>query len=248
MFRTEILKLKRSPTWLIVIILPLLTVTAGTINFANNPESLGATWDAFTSQVTIFYAMLFFSMAISLLAANAWRMEHRGSNWNLLLTTTRRPLKLVLAKIVVITIPVAFMQVVLAASTLISGTLVLDLEGEASWRIALVAAFALVAALPLIALQSLLSMLTRSFAAPVALCLAGCILGIAVTSSQTLRPLSLVVPQAINLRALSLGSAAVQDSGDFTATEILPLLTAALFLSAAIATLTLAALRNVRLR
>jgi hypothetical protein len=246
--RAELVKLKRSATWLIALILPLLAVTTGTINFASNADALGGGWVSFTSQVTLFYGLLFFSVGIGLLAATVWRIEHRGTNWNLLLTTTRRPVELVLAKIAVVAVPVAVMQAVLVAGTLLSGVLVLRLDGGIPWQFVLVGALSVVAALPLIALQSLLSMLLRSFAAPVSVCLLGCVLGVATVTSVTLRPLSHVLPQAINTRALNLGSTALAGSGGLTVGEATPILLTALGLAVAFAALTVAAIRLVRLR
>lgn len=248
MLRAELIKLKRSTTWLIALVLPLLAVTTGSINLANNPETLDAGWASFTSQVTLFYGLLFFSIGIGLLAATAWRMEHRGTNWNLLLTTTRQPIRLVLAKIVAIAIPVAFMQLVLVAGTLISGTLVLRLDGAIPWQFVLVGAICVIAALPLIGIQSLLSMLLKSFAAPVAICLLGCVLGVATVTSYTLRPLSYVLPQAINTRAMNLESTALAGSGGLTAGDALPILGTALGMVAAVVVLTLGAIRRVKLR
>lgn len=248
MLRAELIKLKRSTTWLIALVLPLLAVTTGSINLANNPETLDAGWASFTSQVTLFYGLLFFSIGIGLLAATAWRMEHRGTNWNLLLTTTRRPIRLVLAKIVVIAIPVAFMQLVLVAGTLLSGTLVLDLDGEIPWQFVLVGVISVIAALPLIAVQSLLSLLLKSFAAPVAICLLGCVIGVATVTSYALRPVSYVLPQAINTRALNLGSTALAGSGGLTAGDALPILGTALGMVVTVVVLTLGAIRVVKLR
>ena len=108
MFRAELVKLKRSSTWLIAAILPLLAVTTGTINLANNRDVLNSGWASFTSQVVLFYGMLFFSLGIGLLASTVWRMEHRGTNWYLVLTTTTRPSSLVLAKAGVIAVPINF--------------------------------------------------------------------------------------------------------------------------------------------
>lgn len=248
MFRAELLKLKRSTTWLIALILPLLAVTTGTINLANNPDALDAGWASFTSQVTLFYGLLFFSVGIGLLAATAWRMEHRGTNWNLLLTTTRRPIRLVLAKIAVITVPVAVMQLVLVLGTLFSGMFVLRLDGAIPWQFALVGAISVIAALPSVAFQSLLSMLLKSFAAPVAICLLGCVIGVATVTSVALRPLSNVLPQAINTKAINLGSTALADSGGLTITDALPLLGTAVGLAAVAVMLTLATVRAVKLR
>lgn len=248
MLRAELIKLKRSTIWLIALALPLLAVATGTINLANNPDALDAGWASFTSQVTLFYGLLFFSIGIGLLAATVWRMEHRGTNWNLLLTSTRSPVKLVLAKIAVITIPVAFMQLVLVVGAFISGVFVLRLEGAVPWQFAVVGALSVVAALPLIAIQSLLSMLLKSFAVPVAICLLGCVIGVATVTSDALRPLSYVLPQAINTRALNLGSTALAGSGGLTGTDVLPLLGTALILTTAAVALTLGAVRAVKLR
>ncbi|MFB9477284.1 ABC transporter permease [Nonomuraea salmonea] len=243
MLRAELRKLKRSSSWLIALILPLLAVTTGTINFRNNEEVFQRDWTTLASQITLFYGLLFFSMGVGVLAATAWRVEHRGTNWNLLLTTTRRPLELVLAKIAVIAVPVAFMQVVLVAGIFVSGAFVVGLDGVMPADFVLAGALTVVAALPLIALQSLLSMLLRSFAAPVAICLFGCVAGVATVTSVTLRPLSHVLPQGLNTRTINLGSNAVAGSGGVTFADAAPLLLPALALAAALAAVTFLALK-----
>ncbi|MGO1973588.1 MAG: ABC transporter permease [Propionibacteriaceae bacterium] len=248
MFRAELLKLKRSATWLIALVLPLLAVITGTVNFANNAAELRAGWVSFTSQVTLFYGLLFFSVGIGLLTATVWRMEHRGTNWSLLLTSTRNSARLVLAKIAVVAVPVAVMQLVLVAGTLLSGVFVLRLSGGIPWQFALVGALSIIAALALIAAQSLLSMLLKSFAAPVAICLVGCVIGVATVTSETLQPLSHLVPQAINTRALNLGSTALSGSGGLTVGAALPILVSAITLAIVFVGLTLAAIRVVKLR
>ncbi len=246
--RAEILKLKRSAVWLIALVLPLVAVTTGNVNLANHADQLDSGWASLTSQVTLFYGLLFFSIGIGLIAATAWRMEHRGTNWSLLLTATRSPLRLVFAKLAVIAIPVAFMQFVLVAGTLLSGALVLHLDGGIPWSFVAVGALAVVTAAPLIALQSLLSMLLRSFAAPVAICLLGCVIGVATVMSEPLRPLSFVLPQGVNTRALNLGGAALHGSGGLTPGDVLPLLGTAVGLTAMLTLLTLGAIRAVKLR
>src|SRR5690606_1477345 len=123
MFRAEILKLNRSATWLIALILPFMPVTTQPINLHNNTDILDSGLPSSTAQVTLIHTLLVLSIGVRLLAATVWRMEHRATNWNLLLTTTRSPLRLVLAKLAVIAVPVTVMQLVLVAGTLISGTL-----------------------------------------------------------------------------------------------------------------------------
>lgn len=248
MFRAELTKLKRSSTWIIAFVLPILAVTTGTINFAGNSNALDSGWASFTSQVVLFYGLLFYSMGISLLAATAWRMEHRGTNWNLLLTATAKPFRLAAAKVGAVFIPVTLMQVVLVTGTAFSGIFVLHLEGPFPWGFAVVGFIALVAALPLITVQSLLSMLLKSFAAPVALCLLGCVAGVAAVTSTTLKPIGYILPQAINTRALNLGSIAIAESGGLTIGDAASLLITSLALTAALAWITVPLIQAVKLR
>ena len=242
MFRAELTKLKRSSTWIIAFVLPILAVTTGTINFAGNSNALDSGWASFTSQVVLFYGLLFYSMGISLLAATAWRMEHRGTNWNLLLTATAKPFRLAAAKVGAVFIPVTLMQAVLVTGTAFSGIFVLHLEGPFPWG------FAVVGFIALITVQSLLSMLLKSFAAPVALCLLGCVAGVAAVTSTTLKPIGYILPQAINTRALNLGSIAIAESGGLTIGDAASLLITSLALTAALAWITVPLIQAVKLR
>ena len=248
MFRAELVKLKRSAVWAIAPILPLMAVFTGTMNVLGNRQVLDSGWASLTSQVTLFYGLMFFSIGVGLLAATAWRAEHRGGNWNLLVTTTRRPVLLVAAKIAAIAVPIAFMQVVLVGGTLAAGLLVLRLDGPIPWEFAGACAIAVLIALPLVAVQSLLSMLLRSFAAPVALCLAGCVVGLATVLSEAFRPLSYLVPQALNTQALSLGSNALAGAGGLGPADVLPLLGSATVLTGLAVLLSVWAVRAVKLR
>ncbi|MDO4901788.1 ABC transporter permease [Actinomyces sp.] len=218
----EALKLRRSLVWLIVVVLPVLTVISGSVNFAMNQAVLAATWETFTSQVTLFYGLFFFSIAVALLLAAAWRPEHRGSSWNHMATTPHSPAAVALAKTSVILMPVAAMQLLLIALTWLSGIVFLHLDGGLPIGFAVSALLAVVAAVPLAGLQSLLSMRMRSFAAPVALGLAGAVIGIGVAyKAQTLAGLW---PYSLVTRALTLGSNALTDAGGLDWAGIGPVL------------------------
>ena len=91
-------------------------------------------------------------------------------------------------------------------------------------------------------------MLLKSFAAPVALCLVGCVIGVATVTSVALRPVSFVLPQAINTRALNLGSTALAGSGGLTLGDALPILLIAVALAAGVIALTIGAIRAIKLR
>ncbi|MDU0349079.1 ABC transporter permease [Actinomyces sp. MRS3W] len=207
----EALKLRRSLVWWIVVALPLLAVVSGSVNFAMNQGLLDATWDSLTSQVTVFYGLFFFSIGVCLLLAAAWRPEHRGMSWNAMLTTPHSPAAVAAAKTAVVLFPVAVMQLVLVVLTWLVGALVLHLDGGVPVGFALTALLAVVAAVPLVGLQSALSLRLRSFAAPVALGLAGTVISIgALSRAQALAGLW---PYALVTRALTLGATTVSSSG-----------------------------------
>jgi len=109
-------------------------------------------------------------------------------------------------------------------------------------------AISVLAALPLIAIQSLLSMLLKSFATSVAVCFLGCVVGVATVTSDALRLPSFIWPQAINIRALNLGSTALAGSGGLTVQDALLIVGIALGFAFIVVGLTVAAIRTVKLR
>ncbi len=212
MLRAEYLKIKRGWVWMTVVLLPGLAVVTGTINYINNPDTLGKDWASFTSQVTLFYGLVFYSAGVSLIVASLWRMEHRGNNWNFLLSHSSTIGSLLLTKIFVAFVLTAIMQIFLVAATLFSGLFIVRVPEGSPINLVIVSLVAAIGSLPLIALQTLLSALLKSFAAPVSLCVVGCVVGIASVTSYTLRPLSYVLPQGLIARTMSLGSTALTDS------------------------------------
>ena len=226
----------------------VMAVITGSVNFYGNQQVLTSGFDSLTSQVTLFYSFLFFSVGIACLASAAWRMEHQGTNWNLLLTTNDQILRLVLAKAGAIALGVLAMQVVLITLTYASGRLILGATGNISTTFFLVALVTVVTALPLITLQSLLSMVMRSFAAPVALSFIGCIPAIAFSMKEETANLALLLPQGINLQALQIGSVATSNAGRLDLATLSPLLGASLAHTLVYVAVAVLVVRIVKLR
>ena len=219
----EIIKLKRSSVWVVAVMLPLLAVITGTANFMINRESFEG-WISLSSQITLFYSMMFCSLGIALLASTVWRVEHRGTSWNAMRTTPHSPTAVALAKTLVILVPVLAMQVVLLALTWLAGAIVAGLGPAIPIAFVASSLLAALGALPLVALQSLLSMLMRSFAAPVALAFVGCVIAFGLMLRQSI--VSYAVPQGILNRTLMLGSSALDYAGDLTLSSFLPIMVA----------------------
>lgn len=248
MFRAELLKLKRSSLWVVAFTIPLLAVITGSVNFYGNQQVLNSGFDSLTSQIGLFYSLIFFSIGIACVASAAWRMEHNGTNWNLLLTTNDQILRLVLAKAGTIALGVVGMQVVLVTLTYASGRFILGATGNISSTFFLVVLISVVTALPLITLQSLLSMMISSFSAPVALCFMGCIPAIAMAMQKETAGLSLVFPHAINVQVLQIGSLATSNAGGLDFATLAPLLGASLVHTVIYVALTVLVIRTIKLR
>ena len=216
----EAIKLRRSSAWVVAVLLPLLAVITGTVNFIMNRESFEG-WISLSSQITLFYSMMFCSLGIALLASTVWRVEHRGTSWNAMRTTPHSPAAVALAKTLVILVPVLAMQGVLLALAWLAGITVAGLGPAIPTAFVASGLLATLGALPLVAVQSLLSMLMRSFAAPVAVAFLGCVVGFGLLASQN--PLIYLVPQGILSKTLTLGSSAVSTAGKLDAASMLPL-------------------------
>ena len=224
------IKLKRSSAWVVTVLLPLLAVITGTFNFYGNRETFPQTWVSLTSQMTFFYSMMFCPLGVALLASTVWRVEHRGTSWNAMRTTPHSPTAVALAKTLILFTPVLAMQVILVVLAWISGTLVMGLGPAMPAAFIVSGLLAVVAAAPLVAVQSLLSMLMRSFAAPVAVAFLGCVVSFGLMASQS--PLTYAVPQGILSKTLTLGSSAMSTAGKLDAASMLPLLVAIVGLGA----------------
>ena len=215
----EALKLRRSAVWVVALVLPALTVVSGTVNLLMN--DLPRQWEGLVSQVLVFYSLFFFSLGVALLGSAAWRPEHRGSSWTAMRTTTHSPAALAAAKTLVITAPVVLMQVMVLALTWLVGA-ALGLGPVPPTSFAVECLIAVPAAQPLIAVQSLLSMRMRSFAAPVAVCFGGIVVGVALVLKGG--ALANAWPQSLVTRALTLGSQTLGTVGALDASGLVALL------------------------
>ena len=223
LIEVESIKLRRSLVWLFTLLLPLLAVITGSVNYAGNQGVLTQGWESYASQVTIFYGIFFFAVGIALICSAVWRTEHRGTSWNAMRTTPASVVKIAAAKTLTTMVPVVAMQAVLVILTWFSGALVLGLPGGLPVRVAVTGALATLAALPLVALQSLLAMRLQSFGAPVALALAGTIIGVALSSKAT--SMAVLWPYSLVSKAQSLGATTLATAGQVSWEDISQVLT-----------------------
>ena len=234
--RAELIKLKRSMSWAVVVALPLMAVLSGAGNSLASGRALDEGWHTLWLRVVVFYGLFPLTIGIAALASLVWRVEHRGGNWNALMARPVSSLQIVVGKAAVLGLLVTAMQVVLVVAVVLVGKLAFGLPGLLPARYLLAGVLIVLACLPVAALQSALSMLMRSFAAPIALALLGAITSVLFLLTE-IDVLITIVPYALLGRATQLGTGTFADSGTIT-TGIVALLAVA---SATLTALTVAA-------
>lgn len=178
--RAEWLKARRAGLLLPTLGLPLLGLLIGTFNFSANRSAFEApSWQAYWTQAALFYGYFFYPVLLSICAAALWRVEHRGHNWNRLLTTPVPVRTLFAAKFSLLAAVGLLAHLFLLSLYALAGVLVLRFD--APFPLGMAAGWAFYgwfAGLSVAAFQLYLSLRIRSFAVPVGVCLCCCILGL----------------------------------------------------------------------
>lgn len=84
--RAEHKKLAHNPWWFVFFLIPIFPAVMGTVNYQMNLGILKNGWYDLWTQVTLFYANLFYGPMIAICCSYLWRLEHMNGNWNLFMT------------------------------------------------------------------------------------------------------------------------------------------------------------------
>lgn len=228
----ELVKLKRSLAWPIVVLLPIVLVLAGAATQLADGRAPENGWHTVWLQSVGFYGLFPLAIGIAILGSLVWRVEHRGSNWNALMSGPNSSLRIVTAKAVVVAGLTAIMQVILLAAVIVIGKAAFGLPGMLPGEYLAVTGLLIVATIPAAAIQSALSMFLRSFAAPVAVALVAS--GISTAALMAIGNAALVSPYAVATRAALLGTGSFVDTGSVTGGDVTAILTASIILTALI--------------
>lgn len=170
-------KLRHSILWLASFLLPIIPTIYGTFNYQQNISILTNEWYSMWTQTTLFYSIFFYAPLIALYCSYLWRLEHLNHNWNVLMTAPVPIRDIFLGKLVIILKITLLTQIWAFLLYLICGKMI-GLPGLPDMRIFLWACRGTLAACAIGSLQLLLSMLIRSFAAPIGIALIGSIIGL----------------------------------------------------------------------
>lgn len=173
----ECMKLRHSNIWMILMILPILSVLIGSANFYMNQGVLTKEWYSLWSQVGLFYGEFFLPILIAICCAYMWRLEHHNKNWNMIMTAPVSTASIFLSKLIVVGVLMIFVQILFFILYFLGGKLTgitSDLPGELTgWLLR-----GWIAALTIGTLQLALSMRIRSFAAPIGIALCAVFIGL----------------------------------------------------------------------
>lgn len=236
----ELVKLKRSLAWPVVVLLPIVLVLAGAATRLARGTQLENGWDTVWLQSVGFYGLFPLAIGIAILGSLVWRVEHRGSNWNALMSSPVPTLRIVVAKAVVVTALTALMQAVLVFAVFAVGKFAFGLPGMLPARHLAVGLLLVLATVPAGVLQSALSLFLRSFAAPIAVALVAS--GVSTAALLVLGNAAVVSPYALATRTALLGTGSFVDSGEVTPGDITAIVFASLVLSVLMVAVTTAVL------
>lgn len=177
---TELIKVKRTPIWLAFLVLPLISALIGTANFLNNLEILKSGWYSLWTQVSLFLCYIFMSPLLGVYASYLWRLEHSGTNWNLILTHSCAH-RIVFNKLMVCTVVSLLTMLWLGILFIVCGRCA-GLTAPVPVELANWLFFGFVGSVSICAVQLFLSLIIRSFAIPIGLGLIGGVAGLVVTA------------------------------------------------------------------
>lgn len=178
LYKAERRKLKRSPVWLIFIVVPMVPALLGTMNYLMNIEILQSEWYSLWTQHTLFTSYFFLPILLGFYCSYLMRIEKNNHNLTKLLTLPISRKQLFLAKLLSAGKIILFSQLWIGVLFIISGELVGMSTKPPLGELAVWCLFGTLGALVIEALQLIISLFCSSFALPVGISFAGGLSGL----------------------------------------------------------------------
>ena len=178
----EKMKLRHSHMWIAFVLFPIVPAVMGSMNYLQNLALLKSEWSSLWTQETLFYSNFFFAPLIAIYCGYLWRIENRNKNRHLLMTMPVPIRNIFLGKLVSIAKITFFTQLWIFVIFIISGRM-LSLTGLPPATLFLYTLRGILGGMVIATLQLLLSMMIKSFAAPIAIAVFGAITGLLANNS-----------------------------------------------------------------
>lgn len=182
LYKAEKMKLRRSPIWLVFIIVPAVPAFLGTMNYLNNIEILRSEWFSLWTQHTLFTSYFFLPILLGLYCSYLMRLEKNNRNLTKLLTLPISRKELFVAKLLSAGKIILFTEVWIGVLFLISGKIAGLTAKPPVGSLVIWCLFGTLGGIAMAALQLIVSLLCDSFALPVGISFAGGISGLMVIS------------------------------------------------------------------
>ncbi|KNF09049.1 hypothetical protein CLPU_4c00950 [Gottschalkia purinilytica] len=173
----EWLKLHHSRIWLILIMLPILSILIGCANYYFNQGVLQNEWYSLWTQVTLFYGEFFLPILIAICCAYICRLEHMNQNWNTIMTAPISTGSIFIAKLIVVSILIFIVQVFFLLMYFFAGKF-FGLSSQFPIKILGWILRGWLASVTISTIQLGLSIRIRSFATPIGLSLCAVFMGL----------------------------------------------------------------------
>jgi hypothetical protein len=184
--RIQRIKTKRSRFSVVAVpLLVALNVTNGVSNYLANAgvfDKQDVTWLALWGQAGLLWSVVFLPLLVSIRAATLCRMEHQNENWQRMASYGAAVRVAYRGKLLSMAVFVLASQAMFSGAVLVAGAgLGFALNSGELAELLLWAALGAVGAFSIAVLQVVVGIVVRSFAATVAVGLAGAVSGLAVT-------------------------------------------------------------------
>ena len=230
--RAEFLKLSRSLSWVVVLLLPTAMVLSGVANTLASGQTPAEGWHTMWLRSVVVHGMAPLPLGIAIIASLVWRPERQEGNWNALLSGPTSALRIAVAKTAVIATAAAAMQLVLLGVLTVFGRFVFGLPGLLPGEYLAISLLIIAASIPVAAVQSGLSILLPSFAAPVACALVASGVSVVLLLADV-GALIAVLPHALIARTTQLGTGTFADPGTIGFGDVAAILACTVLLTAA---------------
>ena len=176
--KCELLKLKRSPVWVIFLLMPIIPAILGTLNYLNNLDLLTSGWYSLWTQDTLFLCYFFLPAAVGIYCSYLMRLEYANHNMNKLMSMPIHARAVFAGKFCSAAFMVVLNLIWISALFVAAGKCS-GIEEAVPWADLLDWMLCgMAGGLVVVALQLCISLVIRSFALPVGIALAGGIVGL----------------------------------------------------------------------
>lgn len=182
LYKAEKMKLRRSPIWLLFIVVPAVPAFLGTANYVINKEILTSQWYSLWTQHTLFTSYFFMPILLGLYCSYLMRLEKNNHSLTKLLTLPISRRELFIAKLLSGGKMALLTEGWIGTLYLISGKLVKMTDKPPMKELLIWCLFGALGALVMEALQLIISLFCDSFALPIGIAFAGGFTGLVVIS------------------------------------------------------------------